>query len=94
MRVLSLCAVVASLSTVIKTGQATPTWGTYVEPMHRSDYRNQVSDCPNCGRRIRLNREGFYRRHFATGPDGCLRLCATSGHAPAEVMPPALRGNE
>ena len=51
--------------------------------MHRSEYRNQVRDCPNCGRRVRLNREGRYRRHFATEHHGRVRLCATSGHSPA-----------
>ena len=54
--------------------------------MHPSDFRNRISECPNCGRRIRLNREGRYRRHFATGPDGRLRLCVSSGQAAAEPL--------
>ena len=55
--------------------------------MHDSDFRNRVRECPNCGRLIRLNREGCYRRHFARAPDRRLHLCATSGHAPAELLP-------
>jgi hypothetical protein len=58
--------------------------------MHDSDFRNRVRGCPNCGRLIRLNREGCYRRHFATAPDRRLHLCAMSGHAPAELLPLAL----
>lgn len=52
--------------------------------MHPSDFRNRVGDCPKCGRRIRLNFEGRYRRHFATQPDGCLRLCRGSGKPAAQ----------
>ena len=59
--------------------------------MHRSDVRNAVRECPNCGRRIRLNREGCYRRHFATEPDGRVRLCVTSGHKAAGPVPHAPR---
>jgi len=54
--------------------------------MHPSDFRKRVSECPNCGRRIRLNFEGRYRRHFATQPDGCLRLCPASGKPAAEPV--------
>lgn len=42
--------------------------------------------CPTCGRLIYLNRDGLYRRHFGAQPDGMVRLCATSGHAPAGVV--------
>jgi len=55
--------------------------------MHQADFRNRVRECPNCGRLVRLNRESRYRRHFATAPDGRLRLCAASGHPPAELVP-------
>jgi hypothetical protein len=77
--------------TVIKTGHAAPPSGIYVERMHHSDFRNQVRECPNCGRLVRLNREGRYRRHFATEPDGRLRLCPASGHTSAGVVARDLR---
>jgi hypothetical protein len=48
-------------------------------------------ECPTCGRLIYLNRDGLYRRHFGAQPDGMVRLCATSGHAPAGVVARALR---
>ncbi len=48
-------------------------------------------ECPTCGRLIYLNRDGLYRRHFGAQPDGSVRLCATSGHAPAGVVARALR---
>ena len=53
--------------------------------MHHSGLR----ECPNCRRGVRLNREGRYRRHFATEPDGRRHLCAAS-RAPAELVPRAL----
>jgi hypothetical protein len=53
--------------------------------MHNSDFR----ECPNCRRGVLLNREGCYRRHFATEPDGRRQLCAASW-APAELVPRAL----
>ena len=65
--------------------------GTYVELMHPSDFRNRVRECPNCRRLARLNREGCYRRHFATELDGRLHLCAASGQPPSDVAPLALR---
>jgi hypothetical protein len=42
----------------------------------RSDLRTR--ECPSCGRRVYLNRDGCYRRHFATQPDGRRHLCAES----------------
>jgi hypothetical protein len=71
---------------MIKTGHAARAHGTYAEHVHNSEFR----ECPNCRRGVLLNREGCYRRHFATEPDGRLHLCATSGHAPAELVPRAL----
>jgi hypothetical protein len=59
-----------------------------------SDLQDRVRECPNCGRLVRLNREGRYRRHFATELDGRVHLCAASGHAPAELLPPALRRDD
>ena len=53
-----------------------------------SDFR--ARECPSCGRRVYLNRDGCYRRHFATEPDGRRRLCASS-QAHAVVLPRALR---
>ena len=47
--------------------------------MIRSDFRDRVRECPICGRLVYLNREGCYRRHYATGPDRRLHLCAASG---------------
>ena len=65
--------------------------GTYVERMHHhSDVWNRVHECPNCARHVRLTREDRYRRHFATEPDGRLRLCPASGHAFAGVVAPGL----
>jgi hypothetical protein len=51
--------------------------------MHPSDYRNRVRECPSCGRIVRLNREGRYRRHFVTEPDGRVHLCSGSGQESA-----------
>ena len=65
--------------------------GTYVERMHHhSDFWNRVHECPNCARHVHLTREDRYRRHFATEPDGRLRLCPASGHAFAGVVAPGL----
>jgi hypothetical protein len=79
------------------TGAASPPFtpaarrGTYVERMHHhSDVWNRVHECPNCARHVRLTREDRYRRHFATEPDGRLRLCPASGHAFAGVVAPGL----
>jgi hypothetical protein len=47
-------------------------------------------ECPSCDRLVYLNRDGFYRRHFGAQPDGSVRLCATSGHAPHGMVAPAL----
>lgn len=49
--------------------------------MTYSDFRERVRECPNCGKLVRLNREGSYRRHFAKEPNGRVRLCAASGLA-------------
>ena len=65
--------------------------GTYVELMHPSDFRNRVRECPSCRRLVRLNRDGQYRRHFATEPDGRLHLCTATGQASSDVAPRALR---
>lgn len=46
-----------------------------------------MRECPTCGRAIYLNREGFYRRHFSAQPDGSVRLCRNSGHAPPGKPP-------
>jgi len=51
--------------------------------MHSSDYRSRVRECSSCGRIVRLNREGRYRRHFVTEPDGRVHLCAGSGQESA-----------
>ena len=66
--------------------RAARTYRGYVEHMHNSDFR----ECPNCHRDVFLNREGCYRRHFATEPDGRLHLCAASGQTPVELVPLAL----
>jgi hypothetical protein len=75
---------------VIKTGQARAARATYLERMVPADFRSRVRECPNCGRLVRLNREGCYRRHYATAPDRRLHLCAASGHAAAELVPRGL----
>jgi hypothetical protein len=54
-----------------------------------SDFRDRVRECLDCGRLVRLNREGCYRRHFDKERNGRLHLCAASGYAPAGA---ALRG--
>jgi hypothetical protein len=54
----------------------------------RSDLR--ARECPSCGRRVYLNRDGCYRRHFAVEPDGRRHLCAAS-RMPVGIRPPALR---
>jgi hypothetical protein len=59
---------------------------------NRFDVQRQVCECPSCGRRIYLNREGAFRRHLAAGPDGRRHLCAASGHAPADVVAPGPLG--
>ena len=57
----------------------------------RFELRQQRRKCPTCGRLVYLNRHGFYRRHFGAQPDGSVRLCVTSGHAPPAVVARALR---
>jgi len=42
--------------------------------------------CETCGKRVRLNRYGQYRRHFTTEPDGRRHLCAASGRQPAGLV--------
>jgi hypothetical protein len=78
---------------LIKRDQATALNCSYVERMSgsRFDLRQRRRECPTCGRLVYLNRDGFYRRHFGTQPDGSVRLCATSGHAPRSVVARALR---
>lgn len=63
---------------MIKTGQAARARRDLAWSMMHSDYRDRVRKCPTCGRVVRLNREGRYRRHYATERDGRLRLCAAS----------------
>jgi hypothetical protein len=41
--------------------------------------------CPSCGRGVALNRDGLYRRHYATAPDGTRRLCVASSRKPPVV---------
>jgi hypothetical protein len=59
-----------------------------MKPLALSDLR--ARECSSCGRRVYLNRDGCYRRHFATEPDGRRHLCAAS-QAPVGVLPRALR---
>ena len=73
---------------MIKTGQAARTRRPYRGLMTRPDLRPRAQECPSCGRTVLLNRSGCYRRHFATQPDGRLRLCAGS-RAHAGVLPRA-----
>src|SRR4029077_13135617 len=40
--------------------------GAYLERMTRADLRHRARECPSCRRAVYLNREGCYRRHFAT----------------------------
>jgi hypothetical protein len=42
--------------------------------------------CEHCGKRVRLNRYGQYRRHFTADPDGRRHLCAASGREPAGIV--------
>jgi hypothetical protein len=63
----------------------------YTTPqMRRGRFDLRARECPSCGRRVYLNRDGCYRRHFATEPDGRRHLCAAS-RAHAAVPPRALR---
>ncbi|MGZ4418128.1 MAG: hypothetical protein ACXVRV_08130 [Gaiellaceae bacterium] len=50
----------------------------------------RARECPSCGRTVYLNRDGCYRRHFATEPNGRRHICAAS-HAHAVVLPRSLR---
>ena len=71
------------------TDPGDPTAGT-----NRFDVRRQACECPSCGRRIYLNREGAYRRHFAAEADGRRHLCAASGHLPPVDPVSAILGGE
>jgi hypothetical protein len=55
---------------------------------NRFDVERQARECPSCGRRVYLNREGAFRRHLAAGSDGRRHLCEASGHAPADFVAP------
>jgi hypothetical protein len=35
--------------------------------------------CRTCGKKVHVTIFGTYRRHFAAGPSGHLRLCPASG---------------
>jgi hypothetical protein len=56
--------------------------------MKRTDRSSRPRLCPTCGRLVYLNREGLFRRHFATEPDGQRHLCAASGQESAGVVRP------
>jgi len=78
---------------LIKMDQATRLNGSYGKRMAgvRSKLPRPRRWCPSCGRLVYLNRDGFYRRHFGAQPDGSVRLCAESGHAPPDAEALALR---
>jgi len=57
----------------------------------RFDLRQRRRECPNCGRLVYLNGNGFYRRHFTAEPDGRRHLCAGSGRPPGEAAPRVAR---
>jgi hypothetical protein len=51
-----------------------------------SDFQRRECKCPSCGQLVYLLRNGFYRRHFATEPDGRGHLCVASGGRPDGVV--------
>ena len=86
----------SGLTFVVRSSGRSAMWQHEFEPeeaicmalLGRSDLR--ARECPSCGRHVYLNRDGCYRRHFATELDGRRHLCAAS-HAHAVVLSPALR---